>query len=150
MGPLEGIRVVEMAGLAPVPYAGMILADFGAEVIRVDRSPTAGSRPDPTRDYLARGKRSIGINLKDPRGLDMVLRLLDRAGTEDQRRETGCLHELPGQLDHVGHQEFFVRSPDREFALCGAVLSQNTAGAAFRDIQFTANTINAGPAASGA
>ena len=49
MGPLEGIRVVEMAGLAPVPYAGMILADFGAEVIRVDRSPTAGSSCMPSR-----------------------------------------------------------------------------------------------------
>ena len=58
-----------MAGLAPAPYAGMILADFGADVIRVDRSPTAGSRPDPTRDYLARGKRSIGINMNCPREL---------------------------------------------------------------------------------
>ena len=73
MGPLEGVRVVEMAGLAPAPYAGMILADFGAEVIRVDRSSTAGSRFDPTRDYLARGKRSVGINMKDSRGLDVLL-----------------------------------------------------------------------------
>jgi len=79
MTPLQGVRVVELAGLAPAPYAGLILADFGAEVIRVDRSPTAGSRPDPVRDVLARGKRSIGINLRDPRGVDVLLRLLDTA-----------------------------------------------------------------------
>jgi alpha-methylacyl-CoA racemase len=94
MGPLEGIRVVEMAGLAPVPYAGMILADFGAEVIRVDRSPTAGGRPDPTRDYLARGKRSIGVNLKDPRGLDALLKLVDSADVLVEPFRPGVMEKL--------------------------------------------------------
>jgi len=79
MRPLDGIRVIEMAGLAPAPYAGMILADFGADVVRVDRSPTSGAKPDPTRDYLARGKRSIGLNLKEPRGVEVLLRLLEKA-----------------------------------------------------------------------
>ncbi|RMD83161.1 MAG: CoA transferase [Candidatus Dadabacteria bacterium] len=95
MGPLSGIRVIELAGLAPAPYAGMLLADFGAEVIRVDRSPTAGSRFDAVRDYLARGKKSIGINLKAPEGVNVLLRLLDTSDVLiDPFR--------PGVLERVG------------------------------------------------
>ena len=55
---LKGFRVVELAGLAPVPFCGMVLADFGAEVIRVDR--IEGGR----RDFLSRGKKSIQVDLK--------------------------------------------------------------------------------------
>jgi alpha-methylacyl-CoA racemase len=94
MGPLSGIRVIEMAGLAPAPYAGMILADFGADVVRVDRSPTVGSRPDPTRDYLARGKRSIGINLKDPRGVETLLSLTDAADVLLEPFRPGVMEKL--------------------------------------------------------
>jgi alpha-methylacyl-CoA racemase len=74
MGALDGIRVIEMAGLAPAPYCGLILADFGAEVVRVDRIG-AGALDD----QLARGKRSIGIDLKSPEGVDTVLRLVEKA-----------------------------------------------------------------------
>ncbi|KAJ3397302.1 hypothetical protein HDU92_008843 [Lobulomyces angularis] len=56
--PLTGIKVLEFAGLAPGPFAGMILADFGAQVIRCDKIATS------TSDVLARGKKSISINLK--------------------------------------------------------------------------------------
>ena len=94
MGPLQSIRVIEMAGLAPVPYAGMILADFGAEVIRVDRSPTAGSRFDPTRDYLARGKRSVGLNMKHPAAVDILLRLLDSADVLIDPYRPGVMEKL--------------------------------------------------------
>lgn len=94
MGPLSGIRVIEMAGLAPAPYAGMILADFGADVVRVDRSPTAGSRPDPTRDYLARGKRSIGINMKDPRGVDTLLALVEKSDVLLEPFRPGVMEKL--------------------------------------------------------
>ncbi len=94
MRPLDGVRAIEMAGLAPAPYAGMILADFGAEVIRVDRSPTAGSRADPTRDYLARGKRSIGINLKHPRGVETLLRLLETADVLIEPFRPGVMEKL--------------------------------------------------------
>ncbi|HYC00806.1 MAG TPA: CaiB/BaiF CoA-transferase family protein [Candidatus Limnocylindrales bacterium] len=94
MGPLSGFRVIEMAGLAPAPYAGLILADFGAEVIRVDRSPTAGSRPDPTRDYLARGKRSIGINMKDARGVATLLRLIEKADVLIEPFRPGVMEKL--------------------------------------------------------
>jgi alpha-methylacyl-CoA racemase len=86
--------VIEMAGLAPAPYAGLILADFGAEVVRVDRSPTAGSRPDPTRDYLARGKRSIGINMKDPKGVDALLALVEKADVLLEPFRPGVMEKL--------------------------------------------------------
>ncbi|MFQ5352675.1 MAG: CaiB/BaiF CoA transferase family protein, partial [Candidatus Binatia bacterium] len=94
MGPLDGIRVIEMAGLAPVPYAGMILADFGAEVIRVDRSPTAGGGFDPSRDYLARGKRSIGVNMKDPRGVETLLRLVETSDVLIEPFRPGVMEKL--------------------------------------------------------
>ena len=101
MGPLEGIRVIEMAGLAPVPYAGMILADFGAEVVRVDRTPTAGARFDASRDFLARGKKSVGINLKEPRGLDVLLRLLDGADVLIEPFRPGVMEKLGAGPDVV-------------------------------------------------
>jgi alpha-methylacyl-CoA racemase len=71
--PLDGIRVVEVAGLAPGPYCGMILADFGAEVVRVDRIGAWAF------DRLGRGKRSLDVDLKKPEGVDVVLRLADKA-----------------------------------------------------------------------
>jgi alpha-methylacyl-CoA racemase len=71
--PLDGIRVVEVAGLAPGPYCGMILADFGAEVVRVDRIGAWDF------DRLGRGKRSIEVDLKKPAGVEVVLRLADTA-----------------------------------------------------------------------
>ncbi len=94
MGILEGIRVLEFAGLAPAPYAGMILADFGAEVIRVDRSPTAGAGSDAVRDYLARGKRSIGINMKLAEGVAVLLSLLDRCDVLIDPFRPGVLERL--------------------------------------------------------
>ncbi len=94
MRPLDGIRVIEMAGLAPVPYAGMILADFGAEVIRVDRSPAAGGGFDPTRDYLGRGKRSVGINMKDPRGVETLLRLAENSDVLIEPFRPGVMEKL--------------------------------------------------------
>lgn len=78
MSALEGVTVVEFAGLAPVPYCGMMLADFGARVIRVDRMQPSmlASRPD---DPLGRGKQSIRADLKNPAAVEILLRLLDRA-----------------------------------------------------------------------
>jgi alpha-methylacyl-CoA racemase len=79
MGPLEGIRVVELAGLAPAPFGCMILADLGADVVQVSRADRgAAGAPAPT-DPLARGRRSIGIDLKAAAGLDLLLRLADTA-----------------------------------------------------------------------
>ncbi|CAM9996271.1 alpha-methylacyl-CoA racemase [Lampetra fluviatilis] len=71
---IAGTRVVELAGLAPAPFCGMVLADFGAQVVRVDRAGTRATMPD----VLARGKQSLTLNLKCPQGV-AVLRRLCRA-----------------------------------------------------------------------
>src|SRR5919201_2194403 len=75
MGPLQGIRVIEIASLAPAPLACVVLSDLGAEVLRVDRPAGVGGQA--TVDPLCRGRRSIGINLKDPAGVDVLLRLVE-------------------------------------------------------------------------
>ena len=80
-GPLEGITVVELAGLGPAPFCGMVLADLGADVIRVDRVG-GGATPLPLEarfDLHQRGKRSIGVDLKNPAGRKVVLDLVSRS-----------------------------------------------------------------------
>ncbi|KAI0671598.1 CoA-transferase family III [Trametes maxima] len=77
--PLSGIKVVEFAGLAPGPMAGMILADFGAEVVRIDRPPSSSRTAPIGPDVLARGKRSIAVDPKTPSGHAVVRRLVERA-----------------------------------------------------------------------
>jgi alpha-methylacyl-CoA racemase len=75
MGPLDGIRVIEVASLAPAPFGCMILADLGADVLRVERAERAGPQAQPPKDPLQRSRRSVGINLKAPAGVDLLLRL---------------------------------------------------------------------------
>jgi alpha-methylacyl-CoA racemase len=82
-GPLSGFRVVEIAGIGPGPFAAMLLADLGADVLRVDRAqavaPNAAEADRPHWDLLNRGRRSIGIDLKNPDGVETVLRLVEQA-----------------------------------------------------------------------
>ncbi len=76
MGPLQGFRVIELAGIGPGPFCGMMLSDMGAEVVRVDRiAPGAG----PRRDVLTRNRRSIAVDLKKPAGVELVLKLVETA-----------------------------------------------------------------------
>lgn len=81
MGPLSGVKVVEVAGIGPGPFAAMMLADMGADVIRVDRAgQVRGGDPDlPPGDSLNRGRRSIGLDLKSPEGVETLLRLTEQA-----------------------------------------------------------------------
>jgi alpha-methylacyl-CoA racemase len=79
MGPLDGVRVIEIASLAPAPFGCMVLADLGADVLRVDRADRCGPNGRPPADPLVRSRRSVGINLKDPAGVDLLLRLIDGA-----------------------------------------------------------------------
>ncbi|QHE84155.1 CaiB/BaiF CoA transferase family protein [Hydrogenophaga sp. BPS33] len=82
MGPLKGVRVIELAALGPAPFCGMLLADMGAEVIRVDRlsAPDAGELRVNHRQHVAsRGRRSIALDLKKPEGVEVVRRLLSGA-----------------------------------------------------------------------
>jgi len=75
VGPLTDIRVIELAGLGAAPYAGMMLADMGAEVLRVEKMPP----PIPLTDVLARGRRSIALDLKQREGLAVLLSLIESA-----------------------------------------------------------------------
>src|SRR5580704_4230202 len=79
MGPLSGVRVVEIASLAPAPFGCMVLSDLGADVLRVDRPEACGPDAEAPADPLARGRRSIGLDLKDPEGVRLLLRLAERA-----------------------------------------------------------------------
>ncbi|MFD9439746.1 CaiB/BaiF CoA transferase family protein [Streptomyces sp. NPDC060006] len=78
-GPLAGVRVVELAGIGPGPFAAMLLADLGADVVRVDRPGGGGLAIDPAYDITNRNKRSVVVDLKAPDGADRVLGLVERA-----------------------------------------------------------------------
>ena len=78
-GPLSGLSVVELAGIGPAPYAATLLADLGADVVRVDRPSGSTSAVDPTKDPLRRSRRSIAIDLRDPDGIAVVEQLVGRA-----------------------------------------------------------------------
>ena len=80
-GPLTGYTVLEVAGIGPGPFAAMLLSDMGAEVIRIDRAQAVrgGDPSSPPPDPLARGRRSIGVDLKSPDGVETVLKLVERA-----------------------------------------------------------------------
>jgi alpha-methylacyl-CoA racemase len=77
MGPLNGVRVVEIAGIGPGPFCAMMLADLGADVIRVER--TGGGSTNLPVDLLNRGRRSLGVNLKRAEGAELVLKLVETA-----------------------------------------------------------------------
>jgi alpha-methylacyl-CoA racemase len=72
-GPLAGVKVLELAGLGPAPFCGMMLGDMGADVIRIERAGTVWH--EPSRDPLLRNRRSVGLNLKHPDGVETALRL---------------------------------------------------------------------------
>lgn len=96
MRPLDGIHVIEMAGLAPSPFCGMILADFGASVTVVDR-PIRGAPEAPNvmeQNPFDRGKRSIRVNLKEPEGIGLVREMLRRADVLVEPYRPGVMERL--------------------------------------------------------
>lgn len=90
-GPLSGLTIVEMAGLGPAPFCGMMLADMGARVVRVDR---AGPKPWGVDDTLGRGRRSIAVDLKKPGGAEIVLRLAAEANALIEGFRPGVMERL--------------------------------------------------------
>ncbi len=80
-GPLAGIRIIELAGIGPSPFTGMMLADAGADIIRVDRADRATYPPaeEPHVDLLNRGRRSVAVDLKHPEAVALMLRLVEKA-----------------------------------------------------------------------
>ena len=96
MRPLDGIRVIEMAGLAPSPYCGMILADFGADVVIVDRL-TTGAPEIPNimaKNPFDRGKRSMRVNLKTEGGIAVVRQMIQISDVLLEPYRPGVMEKL--------------------------------------------------------
>jgi alpha-methylacyl-CoA racemase len=79
MGPLEGVKVVELAGLGPAPFACMMLAELGADVLRIDRPGGGLTMGPPELELVNRGRRSVALDLKNPAAIDVVRRLVAQA-----------------------------------------------------------------------
>jgi alpha-methylacyl-CoA racemase len=106
MGPLNGFKVIELAGIGPGPFCGMMLSDMGAEVIRVDR--LGGSAKAP-KDVLARNRRSIALDLKKPEGVAAVLKLVESADALFEGFRPGVTERLGlGPEDCLGVNEKLV------------------------------------------
>ena len=86
-GPLAGYRIIELAGIGPGPFAAMMLADLGADVIRVERAQVASwaASGDARADLMSRGRRNVAIDLKHPDGVGALLDLVERADALDRR-----------------------------------------------------------------
>ncbi|MGW6361726.1 CaiB/BaiF CoA transferase family protein [Streptomyces sp. NPDC055092] len=93
-GPLRGTRVIEFAGLGPGPFAGLLLADLGAEIIRIDRIPSTGASGDAARNPVHRGRRSLAVDLKNPRAVETVLRLIASADALIEGFRPGVMERL--------------------------------------------------------
>ncbi|MFO1107682.1 MAG: CaiB/BaiF CoA-transferase family protein [Bradyrhizobium sp.] len=94
-GPLAGITAVEFAGLGPAPFTGMMLADQGARVIRIDRPVKKAASPDQRNgDVLSRGRESIALDLKRPESIDVALRLIERADVLIEGFRPGVMESL--------------------------------------------------------
>ncbi|MEU7488224.1 CaiB/BaiF CoA-transferase family protein [Streptomyces sp. NPDC042319] len=105
-GPLSGVRVVELAGIGPGPFAAMHLADLGADVVRVDRPGGSGISIDPAHDLTNRGKRSVLVDLKAPEGPEQVLDLAERADVLIEGFRPGVAERLG-----VGPEDCLARNP---------------------------------------
>jgi alpha-methylacyl-CoA racemase len=96
-GPLAGVRVVEVAGIGPAPFCAMVLADLGAEVVRLDRAsagPSGGGVDALTDGIMGRGRRSVAVDLKHPDGLAVALALLDSADALVEGFRPGVMERL--------------------------------------------------------
>ena len=106
-GPLAGIKVVELAGLGPGPHAAMLLADLGADVLRVERPvPSAGAVLGGDRDDLLRNRRSITLDLKSPEGVERLLDIVEHADVMIEGLRPGAVERLG-----VGPDAAFARNP---------------------------------------
>ncbi len=104
-GPLSGFRILELAGIGPGPFCGMMLADMGAEVIRIDRP---GGNPSSMigHEVLFRNRKAVAVNLKSPEGVETVLRLCEKADAIFEGNRPGVAERLG-----VGPEACFARNP---------------------------------------
>jgi alpha-methylacyl-CoA racemase len=107
-GPLAGYRMIEIAGIGPGPFAAMMLADMGAEVVRVERAQSArGPAPDhPRSDLMLRGRRNVAVDLKHPDGVETLLQLVEQADAILEGFRPGVMERLG-----VGPDDCLRRNP---------------------------------------
>ncbi|WP_370942898.1 CaiB/BaiF CoA transferase family protein [Amycolatopsis sp. cg5] len=105
-GPLSGLKVIELAGLAPAPFACTMLADLGADVIRVDRAGTGNDVLAMPFDPLTRGRRTIGVNTKSPEGVELVLKLCETADVFVEGFRPGVAERIG-----IGPEQVHARNP---------------------------------------
>ena len=105
MGPLQGLRIIEIEGLGPAPFAGMMFADMGAEVISVTRK-SAAEGSAPVNSISERGKKSIALNLKDPRAVEALLKLCETADALIEGFRPGVAERLG-----IGPDDCMARNP---------------------------------------
>ncbi|QDO97533.1 CoA transferase [Ferrovibrio terrae] len=96
MGPLKGLKVIEMAGIGPGPFCAMMLSDMGADVIRIDRADAVGAKGerDPRFEILNRGRPSIALDLKKPQAIELVLKLVKDADVLMEGFRPGVMERL--------------------------------------------------------
>lgn len=115
MGPLKGVRIIEMAGIGPAPFCGMMLSDMGAEIIRVDRSDGADlglPGREPRFEVLNRGRQSVAVDIKSEAGRDIVRRLVKDADALIEGFRPGVMERLglgPQALREVNPRLVFGR-----------------------------------------
>lgn len=137
-GPLAGLRVIEMPAIGPVPFCGMLLADLGADVLRIDRTGDVdlGLPVEPKYELLGRGKRSLALDLKDPKAIALVLDLVEKADVLLEGFRPGVMERL-GLGPEVAQQ----RNPRLVFGrMTGWGQSGPLAPAAGHDINYIALT----------
>lgn len=135
MGPLHGLRIVEIAGIGPVPFCSMMLADMGADVIRVDRA-SARSDEGANLDCMQRNRRSIALNLKNAAGIETLLQLVDGADALLEGFRPGVMERLG-----VGPEVCLGRNPKLVYGrMTGWGQSGPLAHAAGHDIDYIAIT----------
>jgi alpha-methylacyl-CoA racemase len=107
-GPLEGFRIIEFAGLGPGPFCAMMLADMGADIIRLDRKGGTGTdiAGPPGADIMQRGRRSVVIDLKDPRAIETVFHLIEKADALIEGYRPGVMEKFG-----LGPQDCLARNP---------------------------------------
>jgi alpha-methylacyl-CoA racemase len=107
VGPLAGVKVIEIAGIGPAPFAAMMLADMGADVIRVDRAQAVtGAFDAPNKEVLNRGRRSVGIDLKAADGVETLMRLVEQADALVEGFRPGVAERLG-----IGPDDCHARNP---------------------------------------
>lgn len=134
MGPLKGIKVIEIAGIGPGPFSAMMLSDMGADVLRIDRKESAGRQSK--FDVLSRGRRSVALDLKKPEGVSAVLRLIESADALIEGFRPGVMERLG-----LGPDQCLQRNPRLVYGrMTGWGQTGNLAQAAGHDINYIALT----------